>query len=251
VACPGPETRRHATTGRRTVTPVVLSPEHAREALARWDPFPVDRDPRPIVLTELDSDVLYALSQDFQWRSRFDTPGEPESALPWELRGSPIWDYRGKGTPPIIRGPGPFATDRGVRELPAWMMHPPNRLPIIAMDPEFRRRMTWGPAGLRPRGTEESALAENGRTLTYRFTGTPRGYAGYPRTEVYETDMAVLVDPVDVDLTEQHEAFLPYMEECEVVVHLAAPLGNRVLIWAGDGPGTDSFGSPRMVHTPR
>jgi hypothetical protein len=39
------------------------------------------------------------------------------------------------------------------------------------------------------------------------------------------------------------------MERREVVVRLAAALGNRVLIWLAHGAGYDTCGSPRTVIT--
>ncbi|MFJ5665782.1 hypothetical protein ACIQAR_08820 [Micromonospora chalcea] len=230
--------------------------ERARQALALWDDFPVHREPRPIVLTEMGVAALDRLKADTEWRALFDGPGVSEADLPPEIAPDAI-DYcrdvqSGAQRPlaRIIRAHGPFATDRGVRELPAWMMYPDDRRwPFIAMDPDVKRRMTWRPSGLAAVHHEEAVLADDGRTLTYRFTGTPRQYADYPHAEVFETDTAVLVTPVEVDL-DGDGIRLDYAEEREVVVRLAAPLGNRVLIHTGHGPGTPTFGSPITVLTP-
>ncbi|MEU3112942.1 hypothetical protein ABZ652_02550 [Micromonospora chalcea] len=230
-------------------------PEYARQALATWDGFPVHREPRPIVLTAMGVRALDRLMADSQWRSLFHAPGVPESDLPPEIAPAAV-DYcrdvqSGAQRPlaNIIRANGPFATDRGTRELPAWMMHPDNRRwPFIALDPDFERRMAWRPPGVQAVHHEESVLANDGRTLTFRFIGTPTQYADYD-AEVYETDTAVLVKPVEVDL-DGDGIRLDYAEEREVVVRLAAPLGNRVLIHTGHGPGTPTFGSPITVLTP-
>ncbi|MEV1143331.1 hypothetical protein [Micromonospora sp. NPDC049799] len=150
----------------------------------------------------------------------------------------------------LIWANGPFATDRGLRELPAWMMYPDNRRwPFIALDPDFERRMTWWPPGLSAYGHQESVLADDGLTLTYRFTGTPGQYADYPYAEAFETDKAVLVQPVEVPLDGPSGIRLAYAEEREVDVRLAAPLGDRVLICVAHGPGSSTFGSPRTVVT--
>ena len=221
-----------------------------------WDGFPVHHEPRPIVLTAMGVTALDRLMADTQWRALFDAPGVPESELPPEIVPAAV-DYcrdvqTGAQRPlaNIIRTDGPFATDRGVRELPAWMMHPGDRRwPFIAMDPGFERRMTWRPSGVGAFHHEEAVLANDGRTLTYRFVGTPRQYAGYPDAEVFETDMAVLVAPMEV----AHDGDcirLDYAEVREVVVRLAAPLGKRVLIHTGHGPGAPAFGSPITVLTP-
>ncbi|MEE3918664.1 hypothetical protein V2I01_09675 [Micromonospora sp. BRA006-A] len=91
-------------------------------------------------------------------------------------------------------------------------------------------------------------LAHDGRTLTFRFIGTPAQYADYPDAEVFETDTAVLVEPVEV-ARDGNGYRLDYAEEREVVVRLAAPLGNRVLVGVGHGPGTTTFGLPITVLT--
>jgi len=226
----------------------------ASEALARWARFPVEREPRPVVLTELPMAALEELAQDTEWRARFDGPGEPESALPPSLRPAAIdycRDVQTASLQPLatlLRAPAPFGTDRGIREFPAWLMHPPDRRwPFIAMEPEFRRRMTWWPEGLQPYGEEVSRIAPDGHTLTYRFSGAPTPYADYPRAEVYESETAVFIEPIGVSLIGQDDAVLEYLEEREVVVRLAEPLGNRVLIWAAHGPDSDTFGAPRTV----
>jgi hypothetical protein len=235
---------------------VPFEPEHVRQALVKWEGFPVHQEPRPIILTGMGVVALDRLAADVQWRTLFDGPAVPESELPPQLAPAAI-DYcrdvqTGAPRPlaRIIRAHGPFGTDRGVRHLPAWMMYPEDRRwPFIELDPEFERRMTWWPPGLRAYGDEESMLADDGRTLTYRFTGTRSVYAAYPRAEVFETDTAVLVEPVEVALDPPDNMRLPLMEQREVVVRLAAPLGNRVLIWLAYGAGSDTCGAPRTVIT--
>jgi hypothetical protein len=229
-------------------------PEHVRQALARWEGFPVDQEPRPIVLTGLGVRTLERLKEDRLWRKVFDGPAVPESELPPELVPAAI-DYcrdvqTGEPRPlaRIVRADGPFGTDRGIRELPAWMMYPKDRRwPFIAMDPEFRARMTWWPEGMRAYDDEISTIADDGRTLTYRFGGTPEVYAAYPHATVFETETAVLVEPVEVPLDSPGGVRLDYEEQRQVVVHLDAPLGNRVLVWCVHGPGSDTFGAPRTV----
>ncbi|MEU9508230.1 hypothetical protein AB0D32_18365 [Micromonospora sp. NPDC048170] len=233
-----------------------IDAEHARQALAKWEGFPVHRKPRPFVLTEMGVVALDRLKANTRWRALFDGPGVPESELPPEIVPAAI-DYcrdLQTGAPrPLarfIRANGPFATDRGLRGLPAWMMYPEDRRwPFIALDPDFKRRMTWWPPGLSAYSDEESVLADDRRTLTYRFTGTPKQYADYPYAEVFETDTAVLVKPVVVPLDEPGGIRLAYAEKREVVVRLAAPLGNRVLIRLAHGPGSSTFGSPVTVIT--
>lgn len=235
---------------------MAIDAEHIRQALARWEGFPVHREPRPIVLTKMGALELDRLKADTRWRALFDGPGVSESELPPEIVPAALAYCRNvqTGAPGplarVIRANGPFATDRGLRELPAWMMYPARRRwPFIALDPDFGRRMTWSPPGLSAGGHQESVLADDGRTLTYRFTGTPRQYADYPHAEVFETDTAVLVSPVEDPLDGPGGLRLAYAEEREVVVRLATPLGNRVLICLAHGPGSSTFGSPVTVIT--
>ncbi|TYB37692.1 hypothetical protein FXF50_12215 [Micromonospora sp. AP08] len=233
-----------------------IDADHARQALAKWEGFPVHREPRPIVLTQMGVLALDRLMADTQWRALFDGPAVPASELPPEIVAAAI-DYcrdvqTGAPRPlaRLIQANGPFATDRGPRELPAWMMYPDDRRwPFIALDPDFERRMTWWPPGMSAYGDEECTLADDGRTLTYRFTGTPAQYADYPSAEVFESDTAVLVEPVEVPLDGPDGIRLDYAETREVVVRLTAPLGNRVLIRVAHGPGFNTFGSPLTVIT--
>jgi hypothetical protein len=115
------------------------------------------------------------------------------------------------------------------------------------MEPEYQQRVTWWPEGLQPCEDRASHLAADGRTLTYRFIGTPASYADFPRAEVYESATAVLIHPVGVSLIGPDDVTAAYVEDREVVVRLAEPLGNRVLIWAAHGPDSDTFGAPRTV----
>lgn len=231
-------------------------PEHVRQALARWDGFPVDREPRPVVLTDFGALELDRIAGDERWRTVFDGRAVPESELPPELLPAAIdycHDVRTEDERPlarIVRGDGPFATDRGPRELPAWMMFPGNRRwPFVGLDPEFERRWAWRPEGLRAYREEDSALAADGVTLTYRFAGTPATYADYPRADVFETATAVLVAPVEVAHDGPEGVRAQFVEPREVVVRLSAPLGNRVLVWAPHGAGADTCGAPRVVIT--
>jgi hypothetical protein len=225
--------------------------------LARWEGFPVDREPRPVVLTEFSAPEHDAISRDPRWQAVFDGPAVPESELPPELRSAAADFCRdvhtGEQRPlaRIVRGDGPFATDRGIQELPAWMMFPGDRRwPFVALDPGFRRRHTWWPEGLRlAYHGRQSTLAADGRTLTYRFIGTPAGYAKIPRADVFETGTAVLVRPVVVKRDSRGRMWTDHLETREVVVRLDAPLGNRVLVWQAHGAGRDTCGTPCAVVT--
>ena len=226
--------------------------EPVRAALEKWAGFPVDREPRPIVLTGQSPQEADRLAADPRWRAVFDGPAVPESELPPELLPAArhycrdVRTGRRRPLARIVRADGPFATDRGLRELPAWMMFPADRRwPFIALDPEFERRMTWSPGETNPGEHEECLLGADGRTLTYRFMGTPRAYADYPRAEVHETRTAVCVDPVEVATDPPDGIRLAYAEVREVVVRLAAPLGPRLLVSARTGAARTVVPAPR------
>ena len=206
-----------------------------------------------MVLTEFSAPELDRIAGDERWRAVFDGPAVPESELPPALLPAAV-DYcknvrTGAARPlaRIVRADGPFATDRGPRELPAWMMFPDDRRwPFVGLDPEFRRRRAWLPEGVSAHHEEASTLAADGVTLTYRFLGIPEIYADYPRADVIETGTAVLVRPVE---DSRDGMRLEYLEPREIVVRLDAPLGNRVLVWAPHGTGSDTCGAPRVVIT--
>jgi hypothetical protein len=181
-------------------------------------------------------------------------PAVPEFELPAELRDAAIGYCHDASTGErqplarIVRGDGPFATDRGPRELPAWMMFPEYRpRPFVGLDPEFERSRTWWPEGLHMFQDRPSTLAADGRTLTYRFVGTPAGYADVPSAEVFETETAVVVRPIVVNRDRPNRYRADYLATREVVVRLAVPLGNRVLVWRAHGANRDTRGTPRTV----
>ena len=221
-----------------------------------WEDFPVHREPRPIVLTSLSAPALDALRSDVRSRLLVDGQTVTESELPAELLSDAIEYCRdihtGKQQPlaRIVRGDGPFGTDRGLMQLPAWMMYPDNRRwPFVALDPEFSRRRTWTPPGLKPSSHAGAVLADDGRTLTFRFLGTPAAYADYPRADVYETETAVCVEPIEVDRYSGRGIRLTYVEDREVVVRLDALFGNRVLIEGHEGsPITVATGHDLEEH---
>ncbi|WP_229076053.1 hypothetical protein [Actinoplanes sp. DH11] len=222
------------------------------EALDRWADFPVHREPRPIVLSAISTDDW--LRANPGWRADLTGPGvvlPAEDDLPPSLLAAALAYCEGLRLPPgrrlgpLIRGDGPFGTDRGVQLLPAWMMVPDGRRsPFIAMDPHFEHNHTWWPPGLRTTSSQPASLAADGRTLTFRFAAHPG--VDYPGAKVHETATAVLIEPVGI---RQRDASLDYIYDREMLLRLNAPLGNRVLISTGHGHGHghDTCGAPTMV----
>ena len=237
-----------------TLEGMALDPDHVRPALARWDDFPVDDDPRRVVLTAPTPQWLDFMSARLRRSRTFDAPAVPESELtPEQLARALSYceDVRSGEARPlgkIVRAAARFTTDRGDQKLPALVMFPADRRwPLAMVDTAFEQHMTWCPPGLQPTSGLVSWLAEDDQTLTFRFQGQLAYVADYPAAVVSETRTAVLIDPIEELLLGPDQCYPASSADREVVARLAAPLGNRVLIGKGNGVGTSNFGSPLTV----
>lgn len=220
------------------------------EALAKWDDFPVDREPRPIVRSGMDIDGglrdRYAPTAD----AAPSLLPVADHELPPELLASALAYCEGLQLPPgrrlepLFRGDAPFGTDRGVQLLPAWIMfRDDGSSPFIAMDPRFEREHTWWPPGLRASTGTAASLAADGRTLAFPYYANT-GYR-YPGAKVHETATAVLIEPVRI---RERETNFDLVSERFMHLRLDAPFGNRVLISPGHGHGhDDACGAPITV----
>jgi hypothetical protein len=209
-----------------------------RRALEAWSTFPVDADPRPLVLAGPTVRILGGYKSGGAKRAAFtgrpapdpgvDVPAEvvaavtPHAALP-------------PGEAAALRitaatlGEAEFVTDRGPRTLPAWFLEFADMNgPTVVLDPAVAAG-AW-PA-VTPDGSpmSDAVLHGDGRTLTFSFLGSPARYTDYPEAVVLESDTAVVVSPVDVDKANTDGIRLLYAERRSVQVVLAAPLGARVL----------------------
>lgn len=234
---------------------MALDPEHVRLALAQWEDFPVGDKPRPIVLTTPSPRWIDSSVAELRRLKAFDVPAVPESELtPEQLDAARRYCQdvvTGEPRPlgRIVRAAMPYATDRGRRQLPARIMLPENRRwPFTALDPDVERLLTWRPPGLgEPVHGLTSSLAEDDRTLTFRFVGHPANVAAYPTAVATETATAVHVEPIEERLLPAGHAGRAVMANREVVVRLEAPFGDRVLICLGHGIGTSTVASPLAV----
>lgn len=117
--------------------------------------------------------------------------------------------------------------------------------------------MAWHPVGLKAVSGEISTIGGDGRTLTYRFGAHPSCVAADPSAVATEAATAVFVSPVEQWLAGPDAYWPSVVETHEVVVRLAAPLSNRVLVGHGHGHGqghrhglglgTDTLGTPLTV----
>ena len=207
-------------------------------ALALWSEFPVNADPRPLVLLSPRS-----LSPRFRTGeaklaylkgalvSQVDLPPGVLAALRPHPRArhqtSPITVLA------VERVTHAFWTDRGLRPLPAYRVEIEDALdPAYVLDPEVGAT-AWWPAGLdldlRWVGGSPAVLESNGRTLVVPVIGALPEYSEVQVSAVLETRTAVLI------LTEEtmHDGLqaVPLVAaERPLRVTLTEPLGARVLV---------------------
>jgi hypothetical protein len=228
-------------------------------AIRRWDTFPVDRMPRPLVLVApsvsvdggFDSAEAKLAFLDGAITSAVPIPEAVLESLPQRRdRGA----SSGPEPQPLVlvgasRSTTEFSTDRGRRELPAWRLDTDATSgPIWVLDPDIASQ-AWAPENptstARPPGTPREGLGDHarpeadGRTLTFYFTGAPPDQEQYPRAEVIESPQAIALVPVAKDVGRPGIRILPGHGH-KVVAHLQAPLGARVLV--------DLHGNPIEVH---
>jgi hypothetical protein len=233
----------------------------AHWALQRWETFLVDSRPRPLVLTGpptrfergfrsgdaklafLHGDITAAvpLPDGLLEVLRGGAPG-PRTA-PERLRWkNPLFITQ------VAPGQAEFATDRGVREFPAWRLGGPEVDGALwILDPVVASRC-WAPPepappkpsdGL-PHRSASAAIEGDGLTLHFTFAGAPPEYVEYPATEAVETSQALVVLPVERGVGPPGGRWLA-IGGCArtVVARLASPLGERVVV--------DLDASPVMV----
>lgn len=224
----------------------------ARWALQRWEAFPVDFQPRPLVLTAPPT-----------WFERGFPSGDAKLAfthgdieatvsLPNGLlevlrrgesgpRAAPGKRRRWKSPLLITQarpGRAEFATDRGMRELSAWRLGGPQIGGALwVLDPAVASRC-WTPpepapskppGGLPPRQSPSAAVGSDGLTLHFTFTGAPPEYAQYPAAETVETRQALVVLPVGRAVGPPGPRAAIGCART-VIARLASPLGERVVV---------------------
>ncbi len=221
--------------------------EQARRALQAWSGFPADRQARPLVL--LGGVTMSGGFRTGEQKIAFIrgaievVPGFPPDILR-VMRREPR-DHAG---PPLTlttaaKSSTQFCTDRGRRQLPAWKVRARDvPEPIWVLDPATIQQAWWPSDQDFPgwQGTT-AALQPDGRTLTMTFTGGPAAWKQYPSAEVLESRGALALIPAEVDTGPDGWRILVGHPR-EVMVTLARPLGNRVLL--------DQSGAPVMVSTP-
>jgi hypothetical protein len=222
--------------------------EDLRGAADLWAGFPVEANPRPMVFTSPTIDVS-GFSND-EAKSAF---GDGRITIASRVPDGAVRSLRAVGTA-TVRGPGTsiqlrtavpathsFRTDRGPRALRAWRLgFSDTRGPTYVVD-EHELDTAWSPPG-RPAkefrwATGADATLGEGLSVVYRFFGSPRIYADYPRVRVLEERAVVVVAPVPIAIGGPDLRLL-YAEKREVEFCLRRPLGHRVLVDPNGHPVT-------------
>jgi hypothetical protein len=235
-------TRR--TIGRMRPDWLTESLDAARWAVERWAGFPVDRVPRPLV-------VWHTAYSDGGFRS-----GEAKEAFLYGRVSAPaavpeavlaaIAEFSGPppaGLEPLVitaaeESSAEFWTDRGKRRVPAWRLESEEAngpLCVLAAESWSPAPPTWRPPASRHMHFS-AVMSADQRTLTVSFVGGPPAHADYPRAEVVESDRAVAVVPVEVDLLPPGTWRAPVGCERVVEARLARPLGAPVLVDLDSSP---------------
>jgi hypothetical protein len=241
----------------------------ARWAVTRWQEFPVQRQPRPLVLVgprvRVEGGFRTAQAKLafhhglFEWR--VSVPGPVRAEL---LAGAQPVDRHERVVDPLpiilaALSTGEFATDRGRRQLPAWRLEIDGGLaPVWVLDPEIDPP-EWLPApgagAPWPTGSppiadphESAELADDGVTMTLHFIGGAEQLERYPRAEVVESDHAVALVPVREQIGPEGVYRTAVGFGRAVVGVLERPLGARVLVNLAGNASEVQYG-PRLDRT--
>ena len=232
-----------------------------RHVLRDWSAFPANATPRPLVLTgppvaDPASGFPNGAAKLAYLEGAFDLPAALPSG-PAAVPGFPLITAKkaagvlrsvaAKGPPVTSRltvtgvrlGTAVFDTDRGPRQLPAWLfglagVRDPAGVLAVAASRIFVP--PGHPANGRP-FVDDAWLGRDGRTLTVRFFGAPSGTG--PCSASYTLDRAFSSAAVAVAVQEHKRdgtalcAAVGYPRR--VTVALPAPLGGRVLVDAASG----------------
>lgn len=233
------------------------------EALAVWDDFPIDRQPRPIVLMSFTHGPGGApMLEDKAQVLRYAAVVSDVDIPPWLLEALQPDPGRRRQVDPVrvrsVRRVCPeYRTDRGYRTLPAYRIefegtmyrpgHAPNPKaegigypPMLALDPDVERGLWW-PAGFDSSyrgglsGLPPAVLTGGGRTVRLTVYGSPPEYTDIWVGSMHESRTAAVI--VIGGRRRPGVTAIPLVGVGRVVVaRLAAPLADRVLLQADGIP---------------
>jgi len=224
--------------------------EWAIWALEQWSTFPVNRDPRPLVLVgpriRTDQGFSSATAKIAFLTGAIDGDASVPPAV-LELLRATDWSGTMSLEParPVVRNArlseAEFMTDRGRQMLPAWRLESDGVIGSIwVLDPESVRtewRLPEPPLrpapfpGI-PHRAQAASIDPDDRHLDFRFVGRPENLADYRSAEVIESPTAVVVLPTMMyrEPFGPHSIVSPVGRTRSVSVELGAPLGARVLV---------------------
>jgi hypothetical protein len=233
-----------------------LEPE---EALALWDDFPIDRQPRPIVLmgSAIGPGGLPMLEDKADVLRRAAVVSDVDMP-PWLLAAlqpdpPPHWEVEPVHVRSVRRVYPEFRTDRGHRPFPAYRIDLQGRAlrPKGAVGPKFARAefrsmnvldpavetSMWWPPGLDTsyRGGAlrhlpgAAVLTDHGRTISLMVNGSLPSCTDVSVDAVLESRTAVL--PVIKETPYDWVDAIPLVAVGRLVtIRLSEPLGARVLV---------------------
>lgn len=249
-----------------TTAPPTAMPEAVRSTLDAWRSFPVDAEPRPLILSGAAGlpDVVNAPEHGFpdddtkaaygsgQFELATTPPTSPDSDNGQPLTvGQQILDRLDTEATPGPRGPAPltirsirlgrstYTTDRGPQSFPAWLITfdgIPDPAAVLAVAPEALYTPP-APAAASTGSVRPGAAVTNQRILTVGFVGAAPGSgpcsAEY-EMQVYESDHAVAVVVQEVarppSTTTGTVVCAAVGYGRRLTTTLERPLGNRVLV---------------------
>jgi hypothetical protein len=218
-------------------------PRIGPQTAAEWASFPVGAEPRPLVLLGGQVTVPKDFA-DFESKTMF-TEGriDPDGKVPPEAA-----DAFAQLVKPAAAGPrlkvasaekvtGRFGTDRGQRDLPAWVFRLTGvREPVavLAAKPDFQF----------PETIYSAQVSPDGVTLTLRLPAPPVACGGEPKityhTEWLEspTSVAIGLKKLTGKIVAGNVGTCRRMpnSSANYTIKLNGPLGNRVLVAANGDP---------------
>jgi hypothetical protein len=258
----------HPTPGTQPTTP---STARLRRALRVWSGFPVAASPRPVILLGNQVDAPSGGFPDVRTKIAFGDGAINAPATfpagPATVGGFPLITAEsafglfkstaGQGPPATVDltvtsvrlGTAVFGTDRGNQPLPAWLFALggiQNPAAVLAVAPSA---MYVAPGlSADASATLGAQLGSDGRTLTVTFGGAPWGSGPCDleyslQTAVSKTGVALQLNTYQPYKTSSANCAEPAIAS-HIVIALAAPLGNRVVIDASNDAPVPVEGAP-------
>jgi hypothetical protein len=215
-------------------------PEIGPRSLEKWASFPVEADPRPLVLlgervivergfTEGDAKAAFS-------DGRIDPDGRlpPEAAEAFAQIAKPAAGEPKIKVISVVKGTAKFMTDRGQRALPAWVFELTQTLGpvgVLAVKPDYEAAPAMTTA----------IVSGDGMTLTVPMLKAYEPCPGEPRT-TYEpqwlespTAVAVGLKPIVGEVAPGEPGNCAHdlaYRTADYMIRLDKPLGNRVVVGA-------------------